>query len=69
MKAFGIVNFSHLADKSGISYNVLYNNFAGIYPEINLDANEMTTLANTVHEEMQKFLDVLGFEMSLKKKH
>lgn len=68
MRQFGIINMSHLAETSEISYNVLYNNFAGIYPKITLSANERTILANTVEAEMKRFLDVLGFEMSLKRK-
>lgn len=67
-KQFKVLSIAHLAAKADMSYNRLYNNLAGIYAEINLTDNEKTILINTVHDEMKKFFDILGFKIQMKRK-
>lgn len=64
---FTLINLSALSKESGISYNRLYNNLAGIYPALNLSENEKNTLCNVIHDETKALFKILGYKVSYTK--
>ncbi len=60
---FSVVNIKGLAKAAGTNYNKLRFNIVGRYKEPTITYNEMTILANTLHEEISKTFEFLGFKL------